>query len=87
MTFRDRLSRAAAALANPKIRCNQQGWGMEDFQATEPGAERQRALRLRDGPPVKGADYGVARILSERTNEIMDLYRMYTARSRRRGRR
>ncbi len=80
MDFETVLAKLRAALANSKdpVR-NQQGWGWKIFKATEPGPNGSVLYVFVMDPAVKGADYGVARILSEAyPTEIMDLYRMYT---------
>lgn len=78
--FETVLAKLRAALANSKdpVR-NQQGWGWKIYKATEPGPNGSVLYVFVMDPAVKGADYGVAKILSEAyPNEIMDLYRMYT---------
>src|SRR6266850_5812347 len=68
------------ALANSKdpVR-NQQGWGWKIFKAAEPGPNGSVLYVFVMDPAVKGADYGVAKILAEAyPAEIMELYRMYT---------
>jgi hypothetical protein len=80
MDFETVLAKLRAALANSKdpVR-NQQGWGWKIFKAAEPGPNGSVLYVFVVDPAVKGADYGVAKILSEAyPNEIMDLYRMYT---------
>jgi len=75
------LAKLRDALANSKdpVR-NQQGWGWKIFKAAEPGPNGSVLYVFVMDPAVKGADYGVAKILAEAyPNEIMDLYRMYTA--------
>jgi hypothetical protein len=70
-----------AALANSKdpVR-NQQGWGWKIYKAAEPGPNGSVLYVFVMDPVVKGADYGVAKILAEAyPTEIMELYRMYTA--------
>jgi len=58
---------------------NQQGWGWKIFKAAEPGPNGSVLYVFVMDPAVKGADYGVAKILSEAyPNEVMELYRMYT---------
>lgn len=57
---------------------NQQGWSWKIFKAAEPGPNGSVLYVFVMDPTVKGADYGVARILAEAyPAEIMDLYRMY----------
>jgi hypothetical protein len=78
--FETVLSKLRAALANSKdpVR-NQQGWGWKIYKAAEPGPNGSVLYVFVMDPAVKGADYGVAKILAEAyPNEIMDLYRMYT---------
>jgi len=80
MDFEAVLAKLRLALANSKdpVR-NQQGWGWKIFKATEPGPNGSVLYVFVMDPAVKGADYGVAKILSEAyPSEIMDLYRMYT---------
>jgi hypothetical protein len=58
---------------------NRQGWGWKIFKATEPGPNGSVLYVFVMDPAVKGADYGVAKILAEAyPAEIMDLYRMYS---------
>ena len=78
--FETVLAKLRAALANSKdpLR-NQQGWGWKIFKAAEPGPNGSVLYVFVMDPTVKGADYGVAKILAEAyPSEIMDLYRMYT---------
>ena len=80
MDFETVLAKLRAALADSKdpVR-NQQGWGWKIFKAAEPGPNGSVLYVFVMDPAVKGADYGVAKILSEAyPNEIMELYRMYT---------
>src|SRR5882672_3808677 len=80
MDFETVIARLRAALANSKdpVR-NQQGWGWKIFKAAEPGPNGSVLYVFVMDPAVKGADYGVAKILAEAyPTEIMDLYRMYT---------
>jgi hypothetical protein len=80
MDFESVLAKLRAALANSKdpVR-NQQGWGWKIYKAAEPGPNGSVLYVFVMDPAVKGADYGVAKILSEAyPNEITDLYRMYT---------
>ncbi len=59
---------------------NQQGWSWKIFKATEPGPNGSVLYVFVMDPAVKGADYGVAKILAEAYPlEIMDLYRMYSS--------
>jgi hypothetical protein len=72
-----RLRQALAASKDP-VR-NQQGWGWKIFKAAEPGPNGSVLYVFVMDPAVKGADYGVAKILAEAyPAEIMELYRMYT---------
>jgi hypothetical protein len=58
---------------------NQQGWGWKIYKATEPGPNGSVLYVFVMDPVVKGADYGVAKILAEAyPAEIMELYRMYS---------
>jgi hypothetical protein len=80
MDFETVIAKLRAALANSKdpVR-NQQGWGWKIFKAAEPGSNGSVLYVFVMDPVVKGADYGVARILAEAyPTEIMELYRMYT---------
>jgi hypothetical protein len=80
MDFEAVLSKLRAALTDSKdpVR-NQQGWGWKIFKAAEPGPNGSVLYVFVMDPAVKGADYGVAKILSEAyPNEVMELYRMYT---------
>ncbi len=71
--------REALATSKDPIR-NQQGWGWKIFKATEPGPNGSVLYVFVMDPTVKGADYGVAKILAEAyPAEIMELYRMYTS--------
>jgi hypothetical protein len=57
---------------------NQQGWGWKIFKAAEPGPNGSVLYVFVMDPAVKGADYGIAKILAEAyPTEIMELYRMY----------
>jgi hypothetical protein len=79
MDFEAVLVKLRAALANSKdpVR-NQQGWGWKIYKAAEPGPNGSVLYVFVMDPAVKGADYGVAKILSEAyPDEIMDLYRRY----------
>jgi len=78
--FETVIEKLRAALANSKdpVR-NQQGWGWKIFRAAEPGPNGSVLYVFLMDPTVKGADYGVAKILAEAyPTEIMELYRMYT---------
>jgi len=80
MDFETVIARLRAALANSKdpVR-NQQGWGWKVYKAAEPGPNGSVLYVFVMDPVVKGADYGVAKILAEAyPTEIVDLYRMYT---------
>jgi hypothetical protein len=80
MDFEIVLAKLRSALADSKdpVR-NQQGWGWKIFKAAEPGPNGSVLYVFVMDPAVKGADYGVAKILSEAyPNEVMELYRMYT---------
>jgi hypothetical protein len=80
MDFETVLAKLRTALTDSKdpVR-NQQGWGWKIFKAAEPGPNGSVLYVFVMDPAVKGADYGVAKILSEAyPNEVMDLYRMYT---------
>ena len=80
MDFETVLAKLRTALADSKdpVR-NQQGWGWKIFKAAEPGPNGSVLYVFVMDPAVKGADYGIAKILSEAyPNEVMDLYRMYT---------
>jgi hypothetical protein len=78
--FETVLAKLRAALADSKdpVR-NQQGWGWKIYKAAEPGPNGSVLYVFVMDPAVKGADYGIAKILSEAyPNEVMELYRMYT---------
>jgi len=80
MDFETVLAKLRTALADSKdpVR-NQQGWGWKIFKAAEPGPNGSVLYVFVMDPAVKGADYGVAKILAEAyPTEIMELYRMYT---------
>ena len=80
MDFETVIARLRDALASSKdpVR-NQQGWGWKIFKAAEPGPNGSVLYVFVMDPAVKGADYGVAKILSEAyPTEIMELYKMYT---------
>jgi hypothetical protein len=80
MDFETVIAKLRAALANSRdpVR-NQQGWGWKIFKAAEPGPNGAVLYVFVMDPAVKGADYGVAKILAEAyPAEITDLYRMYT---------
>jgi hypothetical protein len=80
MDFEAVLVKLRAALADSKdpVR-NQQGWGWKIYKAAEPGPNGSVLYVFVMDPAVKGADYGIAKILSEAyPNEVMELYRMYT---------
>src|SRR6267378_8442797 len=80
MDFETVIVKLREALANSKdpVR-NQQGWGWKIFKAAEPGPNGSVLYVFVMDPAVKGADYGVAKILAEAyPTEITELYRMYT---------
>ena len=80
MDFETVLAKLRTALADSKdpVR-NQQGWGWKIYKAAEPGPNGSVLYVFVMDPAVKGADYGIAKILSEAyPNEVMELYRMYT---------
>lgn len=80
MDFETVLAKLRSALTDSKdpVR-NQQGWGWKIFKAAEPGPNGSVLYVFVMDPVVKGADYGVAKILAEAfPMEIMDLYRMYS---------
>ena len=79
MDFEMVLAKLRDALANSKdpVR-QQQGWGWKIYKQTEPGPNGSVLYVFVMDPAVKGADYGVAKILAEAyPTEIMELYRMY----------
>jgi len=80
MDFESVIAKLRTALANSKDAMRQQqarGWKM--YKAAEPGPNNSVLYVFVMDPAVKGADYGVAKILSEAyPTEITDLYRMYT---------
>jgi hypothetical protein len=70
--------RAALDTSKDPVR-KQQGWGWKILKASEPGPNGSVLFVFMIDPVVKGADYGVARILSEAyPSEIAELYRMYS---------
>jgi len=80
MDFEVVLGKLRDAVTNSKdpVR-QQQGWGWKIYKSTEPGPNASVLYVFVMDPAVKGADYGVAKILAEAyPNEIMELYRMYT---------
>jgi len=80
MDFETVLAKLRTALADSKdpVR-NQQGWGWKIYKAAEPGPNGSVLYVFVMDPAVKGADYGIAKILSEAyPSEVMELYRMYT---------
>ena len=80
MDFETVIAKLREALTNSKdpVR-NQQGWGWKVYKASEPGPNGSVLYVFVMDPVVKGADYGVAKILAEAyPTEIMELYRMYT---------
>ena len=80
MDFETVIAKLRAALADSKDPVRQQqakGWKI--YKAAEPGPNNSVLYLFIMDPAVKGADYGVAKILSEAyPAEITDLYRMYT---------
>jgi hypothetical protein len=71
-----RLKEALAASADPVRRQQAQGWKI--FKATEPGPASSVLYVFVMDPAVKGADYGVAKILAEAfPAEAQELYRLY----------
>ena len=75
MDFETVIAKLRAALTNSKdpVR-NQQGWGWKIFKAAEPGPNGSVLYVFVMDPTVKGADYGVAKILAEAyPTEIMEL--------------
>jgi hypothetical protein len=80
MDFETVLAKLRSALADSKdpVR-TQQGWGWKIFKAAEPGPNGSVLYVFVMDPAVKGADYGISKILAEAyPNEVMELYRMYT---------
>lgn len=80
MDFETVLAKLRSALTDSKdpVR-NQQGWGWKIFKAAEPGPNGSVLYVFVMDPAVKGADYGVSKILADAyPNEVMELYRMYT---------
>jgi hypothetical protein len=80
MDFEAVIAKLRAALTSSKdpVR-NQLGWGWKIYKAAEPGPNGSVLYVFVMDPAVKGADYGVAKILAEAyPTEIMELYRMYT---------
>lgn len=78
--FETVLAKLRAALESSKdpVR-NQQGGSWRIFKAAEPGPNGSVLYFFVMDPAVKGADYGVAKILAEAYPlEIAELYRMYT---------
>jgi hypothetical protein len=79
MDFETVIAKLRAALVNSKdpVR-QQQGSSWKIYKMVESGPNSALYVFIMD-PAVKGADYGVAKILAEAyPNEITDLYRMYT---------
>ena len=70
--------RSALADSQDPVR-KQQGTGWKVYKAAEPGPNNSVLYVFVMDPVVKGADYGVAKILAEAyPDEIMTLYRMYS---------
>lgn len=70
--------RSALETSKDPVR-KQQGWGWKILKASEPGPNGSVLYVFMIDPVVKGADYGVARILSEAyPTEITELYKMYS---------
>ena len=73
-----RLREALAQSSDPVRRQQAEGWKI--FKAAEPGPGASVLYVFVVNPAVKGADYGVARILAEAyPKEAQELYRLYTA--------
>jgi hypothetical protein len=73
-----RLKQALAASADPVRRSQAAGWKI--FKAVEPGPNSSVLYVYVMDPAVKGANYGVAKILAEAyPAEALELYRMYMA--------
>ena len=80
MDFETVIAKLRAALASSKdVVRQQQAKGWKIYKAAEPGPNNSVLYVFIMDPAVKGADYGVAKILSDAyPAEITDLYRMYT---------
>src|SRR4029450_5144662 len=75
-TVAARLKQARAESKQPGRRAQAVGWKI--FKAAEPGPNGSVLYLFMMDPAVKGADYGVARILGEAfPAEAQDLYRLY----------
>lgn len=73
----DKLRTALANATDPVRRQQAMGWKI--YKAIEPGPNGSVLYVFVMDPAVRGADYGVAKILAEAyPTEIMELYRMYT---------
>ena len=73
----ERLKQALRESMDPERRQQAAGWKI--FKAAEPGPNGSVLYLFVMDPAVKGADYGVARILAEAfPAEAQDLYRLYT---------
>src|ERR1043166_126902 len=73
----DKVRMALATSTDPVRRQQAMGWKM--YKAVEPGPNGSVLYVFVMDPAVRGADYGVAKILAEAyPTEIMELYRMYT---------
>jgi hypothetical protein len=72
----ERLKQALAASADPARRQQAASWKI--FKAAEPGPASSVLYLFVMDPAVKGADYGVAKILAEAfPAEAQELYRLY----------
>ena len=75
-TVLQRLKQALAESNDPTRRAQAAGWKI--FKAAEAGPNGSALYLFMMDPAVKGADYGVARILAEAfPAEAQDLYRLY----------
>jgi hypothetical protein len=73
----DKLRMALANSTDPVRRQQAMGWKI--YKAIQPGPNGSVLYVFVMDPAVRGADYGVAKILAEAyPAEIMELYRMYT---------
>lgn len=71
-----RLKQALATSTDPVRQKQAAGWRI--FKAAEPGPNSSVLYVFVMDPAVKGADYGVARILAESfPDEVLDLYKLY----------
>ncbi len=76
-TVLNRLKQALRESPDPSRRMQAAGWKI--FKAAEPGPNGSVLYLFVMDPAVKGADYGVARILAEAfPAEAQNLYRLYT---------